>query len=938
MLKKELKKYLSELFARYFPNIDQKKFSKRLEKIVNEIFVSERAFKNFKRICENDYYQSAYSESFESFLIYLEVILKISAFSNYLIDIVVRNPQFLTRFLSRDELQKNFSYEDYSNELKSQLQIFKSFEKKIEAVRRFKRMHILRIGLRDILRLCDIEQSMLEYSNLTRTILENVFELALQANKEKSKLKSIPDYALISLGKFGGNELNYSSDVDLICVYDNPEEKVSSSVLEFYDRVVKDFIQICSELKDGSSLYRIDSRLRPDGKYSPLARSISYYQVYYETYGRDWERQMLLKMNFCAGSKNLFDRFFAMLQNFIYPRTFFEPPQYFVQKFREIQKENFDEEILSKNLKHFSGGIRDVEFSVQVLQMLYGGKIKELRTPNTIEAIQKLEEKNLIKSKTAKELIEAYKFLRKIENFIQLMDDRQTHLIPEDEDKFQNLIRFSGFNSKTEFNQKLNHTRKIITEFHKQVFETKKETTKQNFENKRLQDTSILNKLNFIKSFIRESVKSHSVWIDESSLKNFEKILTEYVESSQNPENFITNLFKFFKQVKTSNQVIEIVKNLSLTKLLFEILENSDLLSNKLISNPFIFDYFFSGRIFNIINIEEYFNTFDNNEIERFLFSLMINYFNQTLTPDEIGNLIAEFLDRLIKYIVSQNEKSSKIKNEDFVLIGLGSYGTNEMHFMSDIDLLFVFKPDIDFKAAEYFSRKVLNDIQERFKLYNFFNADSRLRPEGTISKLSWKTDELEKYINERMRIWEFQSYTKMRMITGNKNLFDDLNSKLKFKIGSLNKNLIASEIKKNKELIRRQKIQTNADDIDLKNSNGGLMDIQFTIQYLMIKEPEKYFITGKNTQEIIRLFSREFDEFKASFKLIQKNYEMMKSFILYQQILFGGKGFLLNNKIRSRFLEKIFKVKKPQNIFELFRSILKQNYEFLTQICPEIF
>jgi hypothetical protein len=160
----------------------------------------------------------------------------------------------------------------------------------------------------------------------------------------------------------------------------------------------------------------------------------------------------------------------------------------------------------------------------------------------------------------------------------------------------------------------------------------------------------------------------------------------------------------------------------------------------------------------------------------------------------------------------------------------------------------------------------------------------------------------------------------------------------LKFKIGSLSKNLIASEIKKNKELIRRQKIQTNADEIDLKDSNGGLMDIQFTIQFLMMKEPEKYFITGKNTQEIIRLFSREFDEFKASFKLIQKNYEMMKSLILYQQILFGGKGFLLNNKTRSRFLEKIFKVKKPQNIFELFRSIPKQNYEFLTQICPEIF
>ena len=939
VLKKELKKYLSDLLSNYFPDFEQKRVQKKIERILNSIFVSKRMVNNFKRILENDYYQSVYTENINSFLIYLEVILKISAFSNYLTDVVVRNPQFLTRFLSTNELQKNFSYKDYNDELKSQLQIFKSFEKKIEAIRRFKRMHILRIGLRDILKACDIEQSMLEYSNLTRTILENVFELSFKINKEKTILKEIPDYALISLGKFGGNELNYSSDVDLICVYDNPQEKDNSEVLEFYDRVVKDFIQICSDQKNGSSLYRIDFRLRPDGKYSPLARSIYYYQVYYETFGRDWERQMLLKMNFCAGNKKLFDRFYSMLQNFIFPRTFFESPKLFIKKFREIQKENFDDESISKNLKHFSGGIRDIEFSIQAMQMLNGGKLKDLRTPNTIEAIEKLSEKKLISLKSARELIDAYKFLRRIENFIQLMDDRQIHSIPSDEDKFQNLIKFLGLKSKSEFNKKLSYVRKIVEKCHNQIFDLQNtEATKVKSKIKIQSFVEFENKLHSIKSFIWNNPRLHSLWINDASIKNFENLLIKYIELSKNPEIFINNLLKFLMQIKTSAHLVELLTNESLSNLLFEILENSEQLTSKLISNPAIFDFFFSGRIFDKIDVKEFFHSFNSNEIEQFLFYLMSNQFKQVLKQDEIGQLISDFNDQLIKNILVENQKLIKIKDDDYLIIGLGSYGTREMHFKSDIDLLFVFNSVINYERAENFSRKILSDIRDKFKLFDFFNADSRLRPEGAISKLSWTIDELKKYIKERMRIWEFQSYTKMRLIYGNKNLFDALVNNLKEKIKTFDENFIATEIKRNKELIRKEKIQTEQYEIDLKNSPGGLMDIQFSIQYLMLKNPEKFFVTGLNTKSILEFLGNNSKELKSSLKLIQKNCDSIRNLILHCQVLTGKRSFILSKDFNSKFLKHILKVKKEQSIFEYYKDILKQNLETLKQICPEIF
>ncbi len=941
MLKNELKNYLIKLSANYFSEAEQKKFLKSIDKILRSIFVSDRVLNNFKRIKENDYYQSVYAEKLESFLIYIEVILKISAYSNYLTDIIVRNPEFLTRFLSSDELQKNFSYDLYKEELNSQLQIFKSTEKKLQAIRRFKRMQVLRIGLRDILQLCDIEQSMAEYSNLTKAILESVFELSLKLNIEKSRLNSIPDYVLISLGKFGGNELNYSSDVDLICVYDNPPEKDNSNVLEFYDKVIKDFIQICSEQKDGSSLYRIDFRLRPDGKYSPLARSISYYQIYYETYGRDWERQMLLKMNYCAGSKELYAKFYSMLQNFIYPRTFFEPPQSFVKKFRDIQKEKFDEESLSKNLKHFSGGIRDVEFSIQVMQLLYGGHFKELRTSNTIEAIINLHKKGLIQQKSAKEIIDAYKFLRRIENFIQLMDDRQTHYIPDDEDKFLNLIKFLGLSSKLEFNKKLNQVRKIVKKHHDQIFESYNYEAKTTDLKSKI-PTSIKidpkNKLHLIKNIIENNFRFHSVWINNDVIKNFEKHLIKHIENSIDPETFVHNFLKFLMQVKTSYQISELLNNRSLLKLIFEILENSEPLTNKLTTNPFIFDFFFSGRVFEKIQIDDYFNMFDENEIERFLFSIMINQFNQNLNPEEVGELISEFIDKLIVNISTKSQNSLKINIQDYVIVGLGSYGTKEMHFKSDIDLLFVFSSNVKLDKAEKFSLKILSDIREKFKLYDFFNCDSRLRPEGTISKLSWTIDELKKYINERMRIWEFQSYTKLRMITGNKLLFDELNSYLRERIKKFEENYIAIEIKRNKELIRREKIQLSLNEIDLKNSPGGILDIQFLIQFLLLKNPEILYKTGSSTSTQLQFLSKKFSDQSSLFKLLLKNYQLILKLILNQQVLSGKKGFILKRDFSSKHLEKIFNIKASQTLFNYYSEILEENLETLKKINSEIY
>lgn len=939
MLKKELKNFLKNFISTKIP-INEKEFSKKLNVLINEIFTTPRVITNLKRILENDYYLSIYLEDLDYLLQYLEIIIKISAFSNYLTDVMVRNPEFLTRFLSSGELHKDFTYDDFSDELEKQISIYKSCDKKFDAVRRFKRLHLLRIGIRDILNLCEIEQTMLEYSFLTKAILNKVFVLSIEIQKINSSLKNIPYYTLISLGKLGGLELNFSSDVDLICVYDNPNEKNSSDVLEFYDKVVKNFIRVCSDTKDGSSLYRIDFRLRPDGKYSPLARSISYYQIYYETYGRDWERQMLLKMNFVSGDKILFDKFFNSLQNFVFPRSFIVPPQIFIQRFRKIYLDNLNEvnQTNNLNLKHFRGGIRDLEFSVQALQLLNGGRFNELRSPNTIKTIRKLVDLNLIEKQTGENLIHAYKFLRRIENFIQLMDDRQLHSLPQDQDRLKNLIKYCGIKNATEFNRKLKSVRKTITDFSNKVFETKSiKSNKKVFEKSNIKDKeSFREKYQQLLNLISERSADQVISFEINLIDNFQSNFLRNIGKCENPEKVINYFYKLISNLHSSFQIIEILQNKKLLKTLVEIFDNADYLSQILTSDKKIIDIFFSGQIFNHPSLENF--KYTEDEIRLFISHIMFNFFIGNLTVLEVGQLISEFLENLIHGLVQNNLNKSKIDKNDFALVASGSFGTREMHFKSDLDLLFIFSDDVDQTQAEKFSVELLSEIREVFRIFDFFQADSKLRPEGSVSKLSWTIEEFRKYISNRMRVWEFQSYTKSRLIFGNQNIFDELIKLITTRIQLIDKNFIASEIRKNRHNIKSQKVVVSGQSIDLKKGNGGLMDLQFWVQYEILINGFKQNLIGINFTDLITKLSKSESNLRSDYKILKTNYFKLFEMIIIQQVLTGRRSFVVDKGFDSKFIRKAFRIDKSTSIFDYFNRILKENFEIIQKTNPEIF
>jgi glutamate-ammonia-ligase adenylyltransferase len=225
-------------------------------------------------------------------------------------------------------------------------------------------------------------------------------------------------FVIFSLGKLGGNELNYSSDIDLIAFYDKNLLSIKRfTIIKFLTETILLFIETASKKTGYGFLYRVDFRLRPDGRNAPLCSSFTEYLRYYEMRGEDWERQMLIKANYLCGSRSLYDKFFNYATVFIYPGSFTISP---IEQIRKL-KVSIEKRIKSdENIKLVAGGLRNIEFSIQALQLLNGGKDLTIRIGNSLSAIEVLKAKNILTNEEAIVFTEAYIFYRRGEHYLQV--------------------------------------------------------------------------------------------------------------------------------------------------------------------------------------------------------------------------------------------------------------------------------------------------------------------------------------------------------------------------------------------------------------------------------------------------------------------------------------------------------------------------------------
>jgi len=473
-----------ELYPKFFPSLIE---------CLAQSYNPEIALNNFHRLTEKikdrEHLYSLLSISGE----FLKVLTILFSGSQVLTDTLLSNPTYLD-WLSEEETlskpkTKDILYRDFYAMAGEDCP-----PKEIPSfLRKFKKREYIRIGLRDLMGVVELDEHVGSLSDLADVCLQIACDYADQTLKEKHGVPMYEDpegqlkeseFTVLSMGKLGGRELNYSSDIDLIYIYTSsmgetqpvlPHESSLRTISnhEYHIKYARLVTSAINEITSEGNVFRVDLDLRPEGKSGEIANSLVSCETYYESWGRTWERQALIKARVSAGSETLGQEFFSMIRPFIFRRSLdFEAVQEIKSLKKKVDLDLKKKKIEKGHIKLGFGGIREVEFIVQAYQLLFGGRDKGLRNPNSLITLEKLKEREFITEDDFKQLREAYIFLRNLENRVQITFGLQTYHLPKKDKDLAVLARKMGITGATseELIAKLNAEFERHTQFVGQRF------------------------------------------------------------------------------------------------------------------------------------------------------------------------------------------------------------------------------------------------------------------------------------------------------------------------------------------------------------------------------------------------------------------------------------------------------------------------------------
>lgn len=382
----------------------------------------------------------------------LPTLLQILSASQYLSDLLIRDPEGYD--LLRLTEGQPVSREVLIEELCTEVNLLNDDRSVMATLRRFKHRETLRVAYGDIIRKQSIETVTRQISFLADAVCEAALRHAIKQCKAKRGVPRLASgerarFVILALGKLGGNELNYSSDIDLIALYEGEGKSDANHGVtnnEYFERLVRQVSKLLTESTDLGTAYRVDLRLRPEGSQGPLAINTDAALRYYDVKGRTWERQAFVKARSMAGDIALGNEFLAQLEPWIYRRYLTRADITGIKALkRRIEQRSKREGVDSRDVKAGAGGIRDIEFVIQFLQLLNGGDLPEVRNANTLEALGGLEQVGCLTMQERSILEQNYSFLRNVEHRLQIMFDLQTHSLPDSDTEMRRLAIRMGY-------------------------------------------------------------------------------------------------------------------------------------------------------------------------------------------------------------------------------------------------------------------------------------------------------------------------------------------------------------------------------------------------------------------------------------------------------------------------------------------------------------
>ncbi len=410
----------------------------------------------------------------------LDLLCTIFGNSDALAFTLIRDPTLIHWLADEDVLSNPPSYVGIETALRTSVESLTVTDLKLEALRRFRRREMLKIGVRDLFRLATVEETTASLSDLASVLIHAAYEIV---DRDLRAEFGVPmhcsregrwdetGFAVIGMGKLGGHELNYSSDVDLIYVYASEgrtrrtghqaackgspgPEGISNE--EYFELLARRLTKTLSEPTKEGYVFRVDLRLRAEGSVGQLARSLDEYAKYYRTRGRVWERLALLKAWPVAGSPAVGKAFVRMAKRFVWNQEGISGDEqdalHIIRDVRAV-KEMIDEKMADRgherrNVKLGTGGIREIEFLAQTIQVIAGGRVSGIVNRNTLATLEGLHRHRLLAQPELKRLTDAYRFLRDVEHKLQMVHELQTHSLPDDEEQLTQCAIRMGYDAR----------------------------------------------------------------------------------------------------------------------------------------------------------------------------------------------------------------------------------------------------------------------------------------------------------------------------------------------------------------------------------------------------------------------------------------------------------------------------------------------------------
>ena len=751
-------------------------------------------------------------------------------------------------------------------------------------LRRFRNREMLRIVWRDLCGLAPLAETFASLTSLAEICLNSAIEDHHRQLVEKHGTPRGPDGSpqrmfVIGLGKFGGGELNLSSDIDILFCYPQSgscDGRRGMANEQFFTRVARGVIASLSELTGDGFCFRVDTRLRPFGDSGPLTSSLASLEQYYQREGREWERYALIKARPVAGDLEAGDRFIEDIRPFVYRRYIDYSSVEALQEMHSNVRDDARRKNRLDDIKRGPGGIREIEFLAQCFQILRGGRDTRLQTPSLDGALHEIAKSGLLSRKIVTEIRHDYTFLRLLENRIQALRDQQTHTVPSGEDRSRIATAMYEEDVKS-LEKSLARTRQRVSERFQNIFPSQPERVAGQKWAERWRDLQV-NRQEIDPPSEKPANDPLAIFVQRlgrvalshrahSRLDRFMPELLERLDQKAPDDETLNRIFDLILAIcRRSAFLVLLEQNPKALDRMLGLFDQSEWIAAKVIRFPALLDELIDpalgqqipkqddlsisiGRIVKAAQgAEAVLNGLNYLKLATEL-RVSVGQLKGNLVADNAQTALSDLASALLGGVLEVASREIEARHGTFhggdpqssgmAIIGYGSLGAGELGYGSDLDLVFLFEPGPDLSDGarplpreRYFARlaqRVLSFLTVMTPSGRLYKVDTRLRPNGRAGSLVSSITAFRDYQQKEAWTWELQALTRARFIAGNRALSAQFN---RIRLDVLCNDREEAELAADLGEMRLK--MTRAHDSPAqspKNQAGGLIDIDFIAQ-----------------------------------------------------------------------------------------------------------